>query len=145
MTSNKKLAENSFLYTLSGLLTKGVNFLLLPIYTASLTPKDYGIYSLISSFISVAFYFVSLGLESALIRFYSTFTNSKEKLKRLIGTCIVTIFISSAVFSILCIIFRDSIINFIMEGVSFYPYISIGLFQLGCLSVNIGHSATLSA
>jgi len=145
MTSNKKLAENSFLYTLSGLLTKGVNFLLLPIYTASLTPKDYGIYSLINSFISVAFYFVSLGLESALIRFYSTFTNNKEKLKRLIGTSIITIFISSSVFSILCMIFRDSIVNFIMEGVSFYPYIIIGLFHLGCLSVNIIYRTVLRA
>jgi O-antigen/teichoic acid export membrane protein len=145
MASNKELVENSILYTFSGLLTKGVNFLLLPFYTAFLTPKDYGIYSLISSFVSMAFYFVSLGLESALIRFYSAFKNDKEKLSRMIGTCVITVSISTSMFSTLCIIFRKFIAHTIMEGVSFSPYVMIALFELGCSSINILYRTVLRA
>lgn len=145
MTSKKKLFENSILYTFSGILTKCINFILLPIYTAHLTTGDYGIYSLVTSFTATAFYFVSLGLETALIRFYCDYKDNKRELKRLIGTCIIAIVLSDTVFTLLCIIFKDFLCNFILEGVSFIPYIVLGLVELGCVCINTIYRTVLKA
>lgn len=136
MISKKKLLENSFLYTFSGIFTKCINFILMPIYTAHLTTSDYGIYSLLGSFSSTTFYLVSLGLENAIIRFYLEYKEDKEKLKCLIGTCICSILIMDVIFSLICYQIRDVLTKSLLEGVAFYPFILISLIELGCLCIN---------
>ncbi|HVT84667.1 MAG TPA: oligosaccharide flippase family protein [Chitinophagaceae bacterium] len=49
-------------YTVSGILTKAIPFLLLPVYTHFLTTSDYGIISLISSSILALMPFINLGM-----------------------------------------------------------------------------------
>ena len=47
MSEKKRVVKNSLLYAVSTLLTKAVNFFLLPVLTVYLTPEDYGIVSLV--------------------------------------------------------------------------------------------------
>ena len=64
MSEKKRVVKNSLLYAVSTLLTKAVNFFLLPVLTVYLTPEDYGIVSLVQSFSNVASFIVAFSLFS---------------------------------------------------------------------------------
>ena len=69
-SSGRKVLINSIIYSCSGLLLKCFSFFLLPLYTVYLTTEDYGINSVITSFISTASFIVAFSLFSAVMRFY---------------------------------------------------------------------------
>jgi O-antigen/teichoic acid export membrane protein len=85
MSEKKTVLANSFYYTFSSLLIKAFGFFLLPLYTAYLSPNDYGITNLIHSFLSVSTFLVSFSLYSAIPRFYVEYKDQRDKLKLLIS------------------------------------------------------------
>ncbi|MFW6015950.1 MAG: oligosaccharide flippase family protein, partial [bacterium] len=143
MSTKKKVLKNSFLYIFSSLLVKSIGFLLLPVYTFFLTPEDYGIINLINSFNGVATFIIAFSLYSAIIRFYADFKNNREKLKRFYGTVITFVFISGITFFNLSLIFRNIIILWFFEGVSFYPFVFIALLTLTFVSLHSMHQSML--
>jgi O-antigen/teichoic acid export membrane protein len=66
----KKLASESVIYGLSGVLSKFLYVVLVPIYTRIFSPEDYGVLSLITNMMSLVAIFVVLGLDSAVGRWY---------------------------------------------------------------------------
>ncbi|MDX2098493.1 MAG: oligosaccharide flippase family protein [Leptolyngbyaceae cyanobacterium bins.59] len=66
----KQLASESVIYGLSGMLSRFLSILLIPIYTRVLTIEDYGVISLIIALLGVTNALVSLALESAVHRWY---------------------------------------------------------------------------
>ena len=136
MISGRKLFENSILYSFSGILTKCLNFILLPIYTASLTVEDYGIYSLIGSFVSAALHLVTLGLENAITRFHCEHQEDPDKLRILISTCVFPVLIMDVLLMSLCVVFRDFLCGTVLGGVAFFPFVLIGLIELSCMALN---------
>ena len=145
MTSSKKLVENSFLYTFSGILTKCINFFLLPIYTASLTAEDYGIYSLIGSFTGALTYLVMLGLENAIIRFFCEYEQDKAKLRSLISACILPVFCMDILVISGCFVFRNTLCSAVLDGVGFFPYVLLALVELVFVSFNTMYRSILRA
>jgi len=59
---NRDLFRAVSVYTMSGILTKAIPFLLLPVFTHYLSTSDYGIISLISSSILALIPFINLGI-----------------------------------------------------------------------------------
>jgi len=59
-----KLFKTFSLYTLVGFLNAGIGFLLLPILTRYLTPKDYGIISLVNTYVLILMPIVGLSTSS---------------------------------------------------------------------------------
>src|SRR5699024_5885560 len=98
----KRVLENSFLYTFSQLLVKGIGFLLLPLYTYFLTPDDYGIVNLINSFLQISLYIITFSLGSGIMRFYVDYNDNHKDLKRYL--CTIIIFVIIFLFIILNII-----------------------------------------
>ncbi|MDD4940271.1 MAG: oligosaccharide flippase family protein, partial [Candidatus Omnitrophica bacterium] len=93
MSIARRLGKNSTIYTFSNVVTKAINFLLLPLYTRFLSPHDYGIFAVVSSigvFLSI---FLLLALDGAMCRFYFEYRNEPEKLKEFWGTiiCVISI------------------------------------------------------
>ena len=127
---DKKLIANSFLYTISGLLSKCLHFFLLPLYTQFLTTEDYGIQNILLSFNAVTNYIILLCLDSAALKFYADNKDDKEKCRRFFGTalCIVTLMC----FAVLGIVFliRDFLTSYVFDGIDFFPYVVIGLVLL---------------
>jgi O-antigen/teichoic acid export membrane protein len=74
-----RLGKNALIYGLGGLLNRFISFLLLPLFTAYLTPADYGI----SSMLSLVAFFVtpifSLGLGAAMAPCYFEGNNLARK------------------------------------------------------------------
>ena len=143
MAKKSKVFKNSFLYTFSTLLIRAMSFLLMPVYTLFLTPEDYGVINLISSFIGVATFIVAFSLYSAIGRFYVEYRNDHKKLKRFYGTIITFTIISSTIFSVFFILFKNIIIKFIFDGIEFFPMIFLALLILTFSSLYTIHQNIL--
>ena len=79
--SVSKLLKNSGIYVIVSMLQKCISFFLLPLYTAFLTPADYGILNVVSSISSLLSVFFLLSLNSAGARFYYTYLNDEQYVK----------------------------------------------------------------
>ena len=66
----KRLFKESLVYGLSTYIQKFIGVFLLPLYTALLTPSDYGILDLLGTVSIISIYIVVSGTDSALSYFY---------------------------------------------------------------------------
>lgn len=145
MSGKRTVLKNSFYYTFSSFLVKAFGFFLLPIYTAYLSPNDYGITNLVHSFLGVATFLVSFSLYAAIPRFYVEYKDDEVKLKTLFGSIVIFTFISGIAFLIVSILFSSVIVRFLFTGVSFYPYVLIALVILLFQSLHTIHENILKA
>jgi O-antigen/teichoic acid export membrane protein len=143
MSTKSKVLENSFFYTFSSLLMNAFAFLLLPIYTMFLTPKDYGITNLINSFTNVAIFIVAFSLYSSVIRFYTDFKNDIDKLKQFYGTVITFIFISGLIFLILGLLFHNIFVSYFFMNISFFPIVLMAMITIPFVSLHVIHQNIL--
>ncbi len=81
----KKLASHSALYGAADVFTNLINFLLVPLYTAYLSPSDYGVLALLLLFSTLAKILFRLGLDSAFFRVHYDLDSEPER-RRLAGT-----------------------------------------------------------
>ncbi|RNF48802.1 hypothetical protein EBI00_13880 [Marinomonas hwangdonensis] len=77
----KQFFKDSFFYTLSNLFTKGIAFIMLPIYLSYLDKGEYGIFDYISSVGSIFSVVVTLEIAQSVIRFAAEEVNLVEKSK----------------------------------------------------------------
>jgi O-antigen/teichoic acid export membrane protein len=95
----RKLASHSALYGAADVFTNLVNFLLVPVYTAFLTPEEYGDLALLLLFSTLAKIVFRLGLDSAFFRVHYDLTSDAEK-RRLAGTAFLfSVVVGSALFA----------------------------------------------
>lgn len=73
-------------YLISSLLTKGLNILMLPIYTSYLSTEDFGIFQSLNSIAQLLPFFLSCSLDVAFSRYYHEFKNNKSELIKLFST-----------------------------------------------------------
>ena len=71
--------KNASIYSLSAILTRGINILLVPIYTRYLLPADFGIVELFMVLASIINITISLEITQALARYYQEGKNEFEK------------------------------------------------------------------
>ncbi len=80
-----KLVRHGVVYGLGRVLTKGIGFLLIPLYTHYLSPTDFGVMEILNLVTTVAGIVLGLGLGSALMRFYYATEDGRER-SRLVST-----------------------------------------------------------
>lgn len=74
--------RNALIYTASSILSRAVVLVLAPLYTRTLEPSEYGDLAIAQTFVATAPTFVSLGMLSAVSRFYFDGTDKTAGLKR---------------------------------------------------------------
>ena len=108
-----KLGKHSLIYGLGNVATKIVAILLLPLYTAYLTPSDYGILQICNVLHSIIVIILLMGSSSALFKVY--YNESKtENRKIILGTTIIFYLISAAFLILLLYVFRDFLSNLLI-------------------------------
>ena len=145
MQKNGKVFQNSILYALSAFVTKGIGFLMLPVYTRLLATEGYGAVNLITSFVGVASYVAALSLYSAILRFYTEFEQDRAGLKRFFGTVMCFLLLSGGAFLGLALIFREPLTRVLFEGLPFYPLVLIGLLLVFFSVIHTAHTTVLQA
>lgn len=121
-----KIVANSAMYSLTTLLQKGAAFFLLPLYTAFLTPEDYGIVSVVTSVSSFMAVLIMMALNGAATRFH--YRNTDEAYRKVLwGTITTIVVISSLGWGAVFYTFHKYLVDPFIGEVEFYPYVVIGL------------------
>ncbi|OPY24919.1 MAG: Polysaccharide biosynthesis protein [Methanobacterium sp. PtaU1.Bin097] len=85
----KQLGKQTFIYGLGSVASSAINFILLPVYTRILTPKDYGVLDLLTSFNSILGIIISAGIGTALFKVYYKDCNTEEERKLTVSTALI--------------------------------------------------------
>ena len=109
MSEMKSLAKDTAIYGLSSIIGKFLNYLLVPLYTYALArTADYGIVTNIYAWTALLLVLLTYGMETGFFRF----ANREDYDARTVyKTAYGTLFISSALFTLLVIIFNQPIAN----------------------------------
>jgi len=83
-----RLLRGALTYASANFLIKGLNFLLLPLYTRFLSPADYGIISIAETVAATFAVLLSLGLESGVARLYYQYVSDPVLLRRYVSSCL---------------------------------------------------------
>lgn len=121
-----KIVTNSALYSFTTLLQKGASFFLLPLYTAFLTPEDYGIVNVVTSVSSFLAVLIMMSLNGAATRFH--YKNTEESYRKVLwGTITSIVFISSLGWGAVFFTLHRFLVDPFIGKIDFYPYAVIGL------------------
>lgn len=126
--SLRALLRSSVLYLSGDLGLKLISFFMVPIYTRTLTPDDYGIIGFASSLINVLSPIVGLGLISSLPVLYYSYHG--EERSRLISSTVNFTFLYSLAITIIILIFGQPVFSRFAGAISFNPYIVLPLITL---------------
>ena len=129
------LVKNTSLYTLGNIIPKIAGFFLLPIYTAYLSPSDYGIVQSMQVLSAILTLLFTLSIDRAVYRLYFDFKDKASRTTYL-STIVISLFVISLVMLALLFLFQSSI-ALIYSSISFYPYYacySYGIFCYLCHS-----------
>lgn len=100
MNREKHLVKSTGIIAIGQLSSKIFTFLLLPLYTAKLSPSDYGTVDLLQTVISLLMYFMTLQLEAAVFRFLIESRGNKEQETGYIVTCFFALIVTSGTFTV---------------------------------------------
>ena len=75
----QKFFRDSFVYTFAGFFTKGLGFLMLPVYLSYLDKVEYGIFDYLTTVGSILSVIVSLEVSQAVLRFSSELNNNIDE------------------------------------------------------------------
>lgn len=75
----RKLMQHTLIYGAGHILTRAVGFILLPLYTHTLSQADFGLVSLLFAYLAAMTIVYGFGIDSAFLRYYVLARNSAEK------------------------------------------------------------------
>lgn len=109
----KSLFKQTTIYGLATVLPRMFSFILVPIYTYYLnTASDYGVMTVIFSYLVFMNVILSYGMETSFFRFFSSENNKQN----VVQTSTISLFWSSIVFLILALLTQNTIAN--LTGIS---------------------------
>lgn len=94
---SKRLLKNTFIISIGKLGTSAVSFLLLPLYTRVLTPREYGVYDLLGTIQTILGICFGLQLANGVYRFLVESREERENIKIIITNVFLLNFISSVI------------------------------------------------
>ena len=119
-----KLAGQTVIYGTSTIVARFLNYMLLPLYTYTLTTSDYGVLTEFMSYIAVLQVLLTMGLETGCFRFAN---KEGYEPRKVFSGALMAVSAVSALFLLLMVLFGKSLsVRMGYEGYS-YLYIYIGL------------------
>lgn len=121
-----KIVKNSALYSVVSLLQKGISFFLLPLYTAFLTPEDYGTVNVVLAVSSFMAVLVMMALNGAATRFH--YKNTDESYRKVLWGTITTIVVANSIgWGSVFFVFHHYLVDPFIGEIDFYPYAVLAL------------------
>ena len=104
--SIKSLGQQSFIYGAGHIASRGVTFLLLPLYTNVFSPEEYGIISLVFTFLGFMNVILHYGLDASFLKHYVP-ADSKDRISILTNSYISIVLSTILIVSILILFSRQ--------------------------------------
>lgn len=117
-----KLFKNTIVYGTQDVLEMAIGFFLIPVYTAFLSPDEYGIISLMTLLISVLTTLYLTGQHGAAVRFYHQYRDLIEEQKKYFGSILIFLLVIPLFFSFLLILWGNTLFDIVFKEVAFLPY-----------------------
>ncbi len=113
----QKLAKETAIYGVSSILGKFMNWLLVPLYTFVLqSSSEYGIVTNLYAWTAFLLVVLTYGMETGFFRFAN---KNKDEADKVYSTTLTSVFSTSLIFAVCCIIFAQPIAN--AMGYSHHP------------------------
>jgi O-antigen/teichoic acid export membrane protein len=125
------MKRNVLYYTLGNFIPKAVGFILVPLYTRSLGPTEFGMLSTLLSLQAIIIIFMTFGIERSLYRLVHD--QSVEFRGEYFATTAFFIFLVSIINAIIILCFFSVFSHYLFPDIPFYPY-----YPLLILSVFLG-------
>jgi O-antigen/teichoic acid export membrane protein len=113
--SIRRLLKHSAVYGMGHVLSRAVSFLLTPFLTHTITPEQYGAYTLLYAFSSIALVVFIYGADIAFLRFYIP-EKDPERRQDIFSTVLWSSLITSGVLFALIILFRNALAGLIFDN-----------------------------
>lgn len=127
VTPVRRLGLNSGVYVVGNLVTRGVNFLLVPVFTRVLTTDDYGILAITTTVAGLLGMVLGLALDSAITQMYFRYRSSDEH-RSLYGTLLSFWVIVPGLAALsLDFLGQADLLNF-FPSVPFHPYLRMTIW-----------------
>lgn len=127
-----KLAKHSGVYAAGNMLSRIASFLMLPLYTAYLTPFDYGVLDLIETTSGMIALVAGFGMAAALGRFYFDYDTAQER-NAVVSTTFMLAGVSALVVALVAIPLSGPLSHVLFSA----PVDSLA-FRLGFWTVALG-------
>ncbi|TSA28401.1 MAG: polysaccharide biosynthesis protein [Bacteroidetes bacterium] len=122
--------KSSLIYTLVGALPYASGFLLIPWFTAYLTPAQFGINALFISLMYFIQILSSFGMDMSAGVLYFDYKDDKARLKRFLGTVFIGLMISGIIFFLLFALGGIRLFDLVFSGGNVLELIPFGLFTI---------------
>lgn len=123
-TQLKKLIGHSLIYATGDVLNTGLTSLLIPLYTAYLTPADYGILAIASTLASILSVFYLQSLSSAFTRIYFDYLDINSR-RNYGGTVWILMTGLALAAALLIELFGSSLSHLLFKDIPYIPYIRL--------------------
>lgn len=122
-----RLFKGTFIYGLGQILSRVVTFFLLPLYTAYLTPEDYGVFGSLAIIGMMMNGLFTLGFGGSLGRKYWTLTDEQER-GALIWTSFAVLIINVSFWNTLAFIFSKTLSIALFNVPDYHTYVFLTFF-----------------
>lgn len=134
-----KIIKSSLYYAAANMIPQAVAFLFLPIYSAYMSPSDFGILSAMETLTYMFAAVACLSIDQAAKRFYFD-TNELARQKLILST----LFTSTIIFSFAFVLFAflaKPLLQLVFSSIDFYPYfvfciLTVSLNNLSLITTN---------
>ncbi len=124
----KKLIKESGIYALGDFLTRGTAFLLLPLYTAYMTPKEYGIFSIAIAIATIFGIVSTLGLKSSTLKYYYDF--GEDERKEFYGSVWIVYITLPSILLVALEIYGEVIFSHLLPEIGYTPYLRLAFWAI---------------
>ena len=122
---NTNLAKNTVLLSIGNFLTKGINLMMIPLFSSWLTTEDYGTFDLYCTYVALLIPFISLSSSDAIFRFSVEKKAKEDKAIYITSGLLINIVIGSLVTILLCLF------SWLTNWHLFFPFILLLWGELG--------------
>ena len=123
----RQLGANSSIYAATNVFQRGAAFLLMPLYTHYLEPSAFGVLAIVTAVNGVLSIIFTLGLTSAITRFYFEYQDDPRTLAQFWGTILVFVVLLSATLAGALLWAGDVLLRPLIGDVPFWPYVALGV------------------
>ncbi len=131
----KKLARHAGVYAVGNVLSSAASFLLIPLYTRSLSQADYGLFETLNIALLLLGMVSTIGFASSVLKSHELDVQDVKERSVLFGTALLSVLTAVLLITIPIFLFRAHIATWLLDGVSSAPLIVVALGANALLSV----------
>ncbi len=121
--------SHTLIYSVGNLISRGLSFILLPIYSYYISTQDFGVYSFIVSVATIISTILNLGFPSIFIKHISESSSELEK-KRILSNVISFVIIITLPAILITSMFANQILILILGDAKYVSEFILGIFSL---------------